>query len=115
MAPTQVSQGVTVITSEKLWSFQFCGCAPYGLNRRDWKGRARKPIQAIDWNNLSEEQVKAFQEIKKLLVTAPVLAIPDLNKPFQVHTDASMVGTGGVLMQEGHVVLYTNSKFAPKI
>jgi len=28
------------------------------------KGRARKPIQAIDWNNLSEEQVKAFQEIK---------------------------------------------------
>ena len=35
------------------------------------KGRARKPIQAIDWNNLSEEQVKAFQEIKQLLVTAP--------------------------------------------
>ena len=77
------------------------------------KGRARKPIQAVDWNNLSEEQVKAFQEIKQLLVTAPVLAIPDLNKPFQVHTDASVVGTGGVLMQEGRVVLYTSSKFAP--
>ena len=25
------------------------------------KGQARKPIQAIDWNNLSEEQVKDFQ------------------------------------------------------
>ena len=24
------------------------------------KGRARKPIQAVDWNNLSEEQVKAL-------------------------------------------------------
>ena len=57
------------------------------------KGRARKPIQAVDWNNLSEEQVKAFQEIKQLLVTAPVLAIPDLNKPFQVHTDAFVAGT----------------------
>jgi len=57
--------------------------------------------------------VKAFQEIKKLLVTAPVLAIPDLNKPFQVHTDASVVGTGGVLMQEGRVVSYTSPKFAP--
>jgi hypothetical protein len=68
------------------------------------KGRARKPIQAVDWNNLSEEQVKAFQEIKQLLVTAPVLAIPDLNKPFQVHTDATVVGTGGALMQEGRIV-----------
>ena len=37
-------------------------------------GRACKPIQAVDWNNLSEEQVKAFQEIKQLLVTAPDLA-----------------------------------------
>ena len=76
-------------------------------------GRACKPIQAVDWNNLSDEQVKAFQEIKKLLVMAPILAIPDLNKPFQVHTDAYVVGTGGVLMQEGRVVLYTSSKFAP--
>ena len=54
-----------------------------------------------------------FQEIHKLLVTAPVLAIPDLNKPFQVHTDASVVGTGGVLMQESRVASYTSSKFAP--
>jgi hypothetical protein len=37
------------------------------------KGRACKPIQEIDWNNLSEEQVKAFQEVKSLLVAAPVL------------------------------------------
>jgi hypothetical protein len=45
------------------------------------------------------------------LVTAPVLAIPDLNKHFQVHTD--VVGTGGVLLQKGCVVSYTSSKFAP--
>jgi hypothetical protein len=77
------------------------------------KGRARKPIQAIDWNNLSEEQVKSFQENKKILVTAPVLANPDLNKPIQVHIGASVVGTGGVLIHEGRVVLYTSSKFAP--
>ena len=29
-----------------------------------------------------------------------------------MHTDASVVGTGGVLMQEVHVVSYTSSKFA---
>ena len=32
---------------------------------------------------------------------------------FQVHTDASVLGTGGVLMQEGRIVSYTSSKFAP--
>ncbi len=55
----------------------------------------------------------AFNEIRHRPVTAPILAIPDLNKPFQVHTDASVVGTGGVLMQDGRVVAYTSSKFSP--
>jgi len=39
-----------------------------------------------------------------MLGTAPDLAIPDINKPFQVRTDASMIGTGGVLMHNGCVV-----------
>ena len=30
-----------------------------------------------------------------------------------MHTDASVVGNGGVLMQEGRVFSYTSSKFAP--
>ena len=30
-----------------------------------------------------------------------------------MHTDASVIGTGGVLMQEGRVVSYSSSKFAP--
>eukprot|EP00983_Pelagomonas_calceolata_P030214 947588-Pelagomonas_calceolata.AAC.1 len=56
---------------------------------------------------------ETFQEIKKRLIIAPVLAIPDLNKPFQVHTDASVVGTGGLLMQDGHAVVYTSTKCSP--
>ena len=91
MAPTQVSQGVVVILGLANYFRKFMDhfsyvVAPFtALTGATGKAWARKPIQAIDWNNLSEEQVKAFLEIKKLLVTAPVLAIPDLNKPFQMH------------------------------
>ena len=45
-----------------------------------------------------------FQELKKRLVTAPVLILSDIRKDFQVYCDASRLGLGGVLMQDGRVV-----------
>ena len=41
----------------------------------------------------------AFQELKKALVTGPILKYPDFNRPFLVATDASNVGIGSVLAQ----------------
>ncbi|KAJ9515863.1 hypothetical protein QJQ45_008753 [Haematococcus lacustris] len=61
-----------------------------------------------------DPQVKgAFQALKAALCSAPVLALPDFSKPYLVWTDASLQGTGGVLMQEGRVVAYTSKKFTP--
>src|SRR3954470_12640723 len=48
----------------------------------------------------------SFQELKKRLVTAPVLCLPDIQKDFQVYCDASRQGLGSVLMQDGKVVSY---------
>ncbi|KAJ9532073.1 hypothetical protein QJQ45_003746 [Haematococcus lacustris] len=42
-----------------------------------------------------------------------MLALPDPNQPFEVWSDASLVGTGGVLLQGGRVVAYTCHKFSP--
>jgi hypothetical protein len=40
------------------------------------------------------------------LTTALVLVLPDVHKPFSVYCDASYIGLGCVLMQEGKVVAY---------
>ena len=53
-----------------------------------------------------ESQQKAFIELKDRLYTSPVLALPDLQKPFEVETDASDYAIGAVLTQHGHPVAY---------
>ena len=50
----------------------------------------------------------AFTTLRHLLTTAPVLAQPDIEKPFDVFCDASGTGLGCVLMQEGRVIAYAS-------
>jgi hypothetical protein len=50
----------------------------------------------------------SFQELKKRLTTAPVLTMPDMEKPFSIYCDATGQGLGCVLMQDGHVVAYAS-------
>ena len=44
-----------------------------------------------------QEQQKAFDKLKGVFTTKPVLAAPDLDKEFRVEVDASNYVTGGVL------------------
>ena len=57
------------------------------------------------WGPACEE---AFQSLKTFLTTAPVLAQPDIERPFDVYCDASKMGLGCVLMQEGRVIAYAS-------
>jgi hypothetical protein len=59
------------------------------------------------WSEACDE---AFQHLKKLLTTSPVLAQPNTTKPFDVYCDASGTGLGGVLMQEGRVISHSSRK-----
>jgi hypothetical protein len=57
-----------------------------------------------------EPQEIAFQELKKRLTEAPLLVLPDFTRTFEVECDASGIGIGGVLMQEGKDVAYFSEK-----
>jgi hypothetical protein len=47
---------------------------------------------------------EALLTLKKLLTTTPVLAQPDIEKPFDVYSDASGTGIGGVLRQDRRAI-----------
>jgi hypothetical protein len=64
-----------------------------------------KPITSLLKNdekfNWSSRCNEAFEQLKVLLTTSPVLAQSDIEKPFDVYCDASGSGLGCILMQEG--------------
>ena len=74
-----------------------------------------KKSSVFEWSDSCQ---KAFETIKSLLVSAPVFATPDFDKPFMLTVDASDVGAGAVLLQEDsngvdHPIGYFSHKFNP--
>ena len=65
-------------------------------------------LQKEEKFNWTLECEATFHTLRTLLTTAPVLAQPDIEKPFDVFCDASGISLGGVLMQEGQVIAYAS-------
>lgn len=60
-----------------------------------------------------QAQEQAYQELKKRISTAPVLALPDPKKGFVLTTDASDKGLGAVLTQDGRPIAYFSKRLNP--
>lgn len=68
-----------------------------------------KQSTAYEWSSKCQT---AFDNIKHLLTTAPVLALPDWrsHRPFTMVCDASIEGVGGVLMQDDRPIAFESRK-----
>jgi hypothetical protein len=93
----------------------FLGLVNYFSKFIDQHARVAQPLTALLRKQavfqVGPPQMQAFEELKALLVSSPVLAIADVSKPFQVVVDASQSDLGGLLLQEGKPVAYESRKF----
>ena len=55
----------------------------------------------------------SFEQLKEMLVEAPVLTHPTMGKEYTLYSDASGIGLGCVLMQDGKVVAYASRQLKP--
>ena len=102
-AKTEAIVSWTVPTTKKELQ-RFLGLAEYYRKFIENYAHVAAPLtkltgtsMAFEWTT---EQQTAFDELKRLLVAAPVLALPDVSKPFVIHTDASVYAVGAALQQD---------------
>ena len=95
----------------------FLGLASYCRRFVENFSKVAKPLTELlkkdkkfQWTPKCEE---SFQELKRRLTSAPVLAPPDTNRDFEIYCDASRQGLGCILMQDRHVVAYASRQLRP--
>ena len=73
--------------------------AGYSGIARPLNGMLRKDAEP-DWDSPTPDQLKAFETLKRKLVTPPILGRPKTNKPYTIDTDASAYQLGATLLQK---------------
>ena len=69
----------------------------------------RKGVK-FEWDDKCQS---SFERLKEILVEAPVLIQPTSRRDYTVYSNASRIGLGCVLMQDGKVVAYASKQLKP--
>jgi hypothetical protein len=81
----------------------------YGIFCRPLSDALKK--NAFQWTEL---QQRAFETLKTVMSTPPVLTLPDFSQPFILEADASGNVIGAVIMQHGRPIAYFSKTLGPK-
>ena len=68
------------------------------------------PKTSFKW---TEQEQRAFDQMKKIISKETLLYYPDFNKEFHIHTDASKVALGAVISQDNKPVAFYSRKLNP--
>jgi hypothetical protein len=68
-------------------------------------------VGTYEWDGACDE---AFETLKGILVKVPMLKLPDFDKDFEIHSNASDFAIRGILVQEGRSVAFENKKLSEK-
>ena len=96
----------------------FLGLAGYYQRFIEGFSKIAKPMTSLlekgrefKWDEKCQD---SFDQLKKRLMSPPVLVMPNLQKGFDIYCDACDQGLGYVLMQEGHVIAYASRQLRKK-
>ena len=91
---------------------RFLGMASYYRNFIYGFSTVVKPLTELTSKNVKfvweSKHTEAFEKLKQALCESPVLAHPDYKVPFTIFTDASNVGVGAVLTQNGQPIWFAS-------
>ena len=101
---------------------RFLGLASYYRRFVHQFSKVAQPLHRLTCKDTefrwSDECQSAFERLKELLVTSPILAYPNFQRDFILETDASLQGLGAVLSQvqpdnRSHPIAYASRELTP--
>ncbi|KAA0047291.1 retrotransposon protein, putative, Ty3-gypsy subclass [Cucumis melo var. makuwa] len=92
----------------------FLGLAGYYRRFIEDFSRLALPLTDLTRNNAkfewSDKCEQSFQELKKRLVTTPILTLPVTGKDYVIYCDTSRLGLGYVLLPDENVIAYASKQ-----
>ena len=95
----------------------FIGLVNYYRDMWPKRSETLAPLTALTSINAKWEWLEihqtAFDTMKKIIARETILACPDFDKEFEIHTDASDVQLGAVISQAGRPISFYSRKLNP--
>ena len=89
---------------------QFIGMINFYRDMWQKRSEILDPLTALTSKNVKYEwkdkHQKCFDAIKRVIGRGVLLAYPDFNAPFEIHTDASKLKIGAVISQNGKPIYF---------